>query len=165
MSYKVIKSTQKRNQNFKGEMEKNMNRKEYTNYGTFNVTTEGDCEGRSIKNLGTYTGYIDEIAFALADKCCYTLCFKLVEPESFDLTPKKDTVNISLDIDSGAWDLNIEDATEYLKNFFANRDVEVVDVRGYGSCTISTRKETIEEKKKKILQKLSDEEKQILGLV
>ena len=25
-----------------------MNKKEYTNYGTFKVTTEGDCEGRNV---------------------------------------------------------------------------------------------------------------------
>lgn len=142
-----------------------MNRKEYTNYGTFEVTTEGDCEGRSIRNLGTYTGYIDEIAFALADKCYYTLCFKLVEPTSLDLTPKKDTVKISLGIDSGTWDLNNADAKDYFEDFFANRDVEVVGTHGNGSCTISTHKETIEEKKEKILQKLSNEEKRILGLI
>ena len=40
-------------------------------YGLWNVTTEGDCEGRSVRNLGTYEGNIDEIAFALADKCFY----------------------------------------------------------------------------------------------
>lgn len=142
-----------------------MNKKEYTNYGTFEVTTEGDCEGRSTRNLGIHTGYIDEIAFALADKCYYTLCFKLVEPTSLDLTPKKDTVKISLDIDSGAWDLNVADAKDYFEHFFVNRDVEVVGTHGYGSCTISTHKETIEEKKEKILQKLTDEEKQILGLI
>ena len=43
-----------------------MNRKKYTNYGTFKVTTEGDCEGKSTRDLGVHTGYIDEIAFALA---------------------------------------------------------------------------------------------------
>ena len=47
------------------EIENMKNRKEYKNYGTFKVTTEG----RSIKDLGVHTGYIDEIAFALADKC------------------------------------------------------------------------------------------------
>ena len=139
--------------------------KKYTNYGTFKVTTEGDCEGKSVRDLGVHTGYIDEIAFALADKCFYTLCFALVEPTTLDLTPKKDTVKISLDIDSGAWDFNVADAMEYFKDFFANRDVEVIGAHGYGSCTISTHKETIEEKKEKILQKLSDEEKQILGLI
>lgn len=142
-----------------------MDKKEYTNYGTFKVTTEGDCEGRSVRDLGVYTGYIDEIAFALADKCYYKLCFTLVEPTKLDLTPKKDTVEISLNIDSGAWDFNGADAMEYFKDFFANRDVEVIDTHGYGSCTISTHKETIEEKKEKILQKLSEEEKKILGLL
>ena len=142
-----------------------MDKKEYTNYGTFKVTTEGDCEGKSIRDLGIYTGYIDEIAFALADKCYYTLCFTLVEPTKLDLTPKKDTVKISLNIDSGAWDFNVTDAMNYFKEFFANRDVEVIDTHGYVSCTISTHKETIEEKKEKILQKLSEEEKKILGLL
>ena len=139
--------------------------KKYTNYGTFKVTTEGDCEGKSVRDLGVHTGYIDEIAFALADKCFYTLYFALVEPTTLDLTPKKDTVKISLDIDSGAWDFNVADAMEYFKDFFANRDVEVIGAHGYGSCTISTHKETIEEKKEKILQKLSEEEKKILGLL
>ena len=142
-----------------------MDKKEYTNYGTFKVTTEGDCEGKSIRDLGVYTGYIDEIAFALADKCFYTLCFALVEPTTLDLTPKKDTVKISLNIDSGVWDFNGADAMDYFKDFFANRDVEVISTHGYGSCTISTHKETIEEKKEKILQKLSEEEKKILGLI
>lgn len=142
-----------------------MNKKEYTNYGTFKVTTEGDCEGKSIRDLGVYTGYIDEIAFALADKCYYTLRFTLIEPTTLDLTPKKDTVKISLDIDSGAWERNAVDAMDYFKDFFANRDVEVISANGYGSCTITTHKETIEKKKEKILQKLSEEEKKILGLL
>ena len=142
------------------------NRKEYKNYGTFKVTTEGDCEGKSIRDLGVHTGYIDEIAFALADQCEYTLQFALVEPPTaLDLTPKKDTVRIRLDIDSGAWDFNVADAMDYFKSFFSDRDIEVTGTHGYGSCTISTHKETIEEKKKKILQKLSDEEKRILGLI
>ncbi len=141
-------------------------RQEYTNYGTFKVTTEGDCEGRTIKDLGTYTGYIDEIAFALADKTCYNLCFHKVEPEKLDMTPKRDTVTISLDIDSGAWDLsNISnEAINYFKNFFKDRDVEVLSTHGYGSCTISTHRETIEEKREKVLSKLTHEERRLLGL-
>ena len=139
---------------------------EYTNYGTFIVTTEGDCEGRSTKDLGTYTGYIDEIAFALADKAYYSLCFHKVRPEKLDMTPKKDTVKISLDIDSGTWNLsNINnEAINYFKHFFKNRDVEVISTHGYGSCIISTHKETIEDKKKKVLSKLTHEERRLLGL-
>lgn len=77
----------------------------------------------------------------------------------------RDTVRIGLNIDSGTWDYNIVSAMNYFKNFFADRDVEVIGAHGYVSCTISTHKETIEEKKEKILQKLSTEEKQILGLI
>jgi len=142
-----------------------MKTKEYTIYGTFKVTTEGDCEGRSTRELGVYTGYVDEIAFALADRCCYSLRFTPVEPDELDMTPKKDTVKISFDINSGAWDLKPADAIRYFKEFFKDRDVEVTGAHGCGSCTISTHKETIEEKREKILQRLSDEEKRILGLM
>ena len=142
-----------------------MKRVKYANYGTYKVTTEGDCEGKTVRDLGIYTGYIDEIAFALADKCYYNLCFHKTEPEVLDMTPKKDTIEISLDIDSGTWDLKNEEALKYFKDFFADRDVQVVSTHGYGSCTITTHKETIEEKREKILNKLSDEEKKILGLI
>lgn len=139
--------------------------KKYTNYGTFRVTTEGDCEGRGTTDLGVHTGYIDEIALALADKCMHTLRFTMMNLKELDLTPKKDMVQIGFDIDSGTWDLNTEDAMTYFKNIFKDRDVEVIDACGYGKCIISTHKETLEEKKEKILQKLSNEEKQILGLI
>ena len=150
-----------------------MDYKKYTNYGTYKVTTEGDCEGRSIRDLGVHTGYIDEIAFALADKCYYSLRFKQVDPTELDLTPKKDTVEISLDIDSGTWNLDCKidnvrgesESLKYFRDFFKDRDIEVLSATGYGSCTISTNKETIEEKKSKALKKLTDEEKKLLGLM
>ena len=65
-------------------------------YGLWQVTTEGDCEGRSVCNLGVYEGNIDEIAFALADKCCYCLNFRAVSPKNYtlDMTPKRKTVDI-----------------------------------------------------------------------
>ena len=40
---------------------------EYLNpNGTWMVTTEGDCEGKTTKTLGVFIGRLDEIAFALA---------------------------------------------------------------------------------------------------
>ena len=139
-------------------------RQEYTNYGTFKVTTEGDCEGKSIRHLGTFTGYIDEIAFALADKCYYSLNFSLVSPEELDMTPKRDTVNVTLNIDSGTWDMKPEERVKYFKELLKDRDVEVLPGTSYASCVLTTHKETIEEKKKKILNKLSLEERKLLGL-
>lgn len=47
--------------------------------GWWNVSTEGDCEGRTTTQLGTYYGHVAEIAFALADRCYYVLEFKPVE--------------------------------------------------------------------------------------
>ena len=150
-----------------------MNKKEYKNYGTFIVTTEGDCEGRSTINLGVYTGYVDEIAFALTDKCYYTLHFKLVNPNELDLTPKGDTVKIRFDLDSPAWDMSTNtynsfgdsEALDYFKSFFSDRDVEVKSADGYGGCTITTGRETIKQKRERILCKLSEEEKRILGII
>lgn len=136
----------------------------YPVYGTFKVTTEGDCEGKSIKDLGTYQGYIDEIAFALADKCFYTLTFTLQNNKHLNLTPKKNTVNIRLDVDSGIWGYTKKNAKNYFKELFKDREVIVLDTHGNGSCTIRTDKETIRDKKLKILEKLTDEEKEILGL-
>ena len=57
--------------------EEEKSRHPYTNpYGLWEVTTEGDCEGRSRKGLGVFEGYLDDIAFYLANKAYYTLEFK-----------------------------------------------------------------------------------------
>lgn len=66
-------------------------------YGFWHVTTEGDCEGRSITDLGVFEGNIDTIALALADRCYYyTLYFTAVDPTAYDKAPKKDEINISI---------------------------------------------------------------------
>lgn len=77
-------------------------------YGFWEVTTEGDCEGRSVSRLGIYEGYIDEIALALADRCYYSLCFRPIDPRALDLTPKRKSVEISFDIGSNTWDMDNE---------------------------------------------------------
>ena len=48
--------------------------------GFWEVSTEGDCEGRSMKRLGIFNGHFCDIAFGLADKCCYSLHFKKIDP-------------------------------------------------------------------------------------
>ena len=48
-------------------------------YGVWKVTTEADCEGRTVAQLGTYEGFVDDIAFSLADKCYYVLDFELID--------------------------------------------------------------------------------------
>src|SRR5271155_5056847 len=79
----------------------------YTSYGTWHVTTEGDCEGKSVKDLGVHTGFIDEIAFALGSQAYYSLTFELAKelPDPVKVKPVG-TVNVVLNIDSGTWDMS-----------------------------------------------------------
>lgn len=53
--------------------------------GFWEVSTEGDCEGRSMRRLGIFKGHYCDIALALADQCCYSLHFRKIEPA--DMVP------------------------------------------------------------------------------
>jgi hypothetical protein len=44
--------------------------------GWWKVTTEGDCEGKTTKQLGTHYGHVAEIAFSIAEGRGYSLCFE-----------------------------------------------------------------------------------------
>lgn len=135
-------------------------------YGLWKVTTQGDCEGRSIRDLGTYEGNIDEIAFALADECFYSLNFKAVDPHDhkLDMTPKRKTVDIQLDVGSGTWDMMPKDRAIAVSGLMQNRPVTVSESNFYGCVKLSTNKKTKEEKKAEALAKLSPEERRLLGL-
>ncbi|QFP93275.1 UNVERIFIED_ORG: hypothetical protein Xoosp15_10 [Xanthomonas phage Xoo-sp15] len=49
--------------------------------GVWRVTTEGDCEGRSVRQLGTYEGHILDVVRQLAGQAYYQLTFERVKPE------------------------------------------------------------------------------------
>lgn len=139
----------------------------YTNtYGLWKVTTEGDCEGRSIRDLGTFKGYIDEIAFALADKCFYSLCFTYLSEKDYmtPLVPKSDTVNVSLNIDSGTWDLDNKERASWARKFLSDRDVEVLEGQYYASFVLKTKRKTVKDIRREALNKLTEEELDALGL-
>jgi len=70
--------------------------------GLWEVTTEGDVEGRTVKQLGTHSGSIIEIAAKLAKENCYSLQFKAVNEVKSEIPEQG--VHISLDIDSQTWD-------------------------------------------------------------
>ena len=151
----------------------NRDREKYMNpYGKWRVTTEGDCEGKTTKYLGTYEGYIDEIAFSLADKCFYALEFKKIENELPNRCPVE-KVHISLDIESGTWpnDMSTEERVGFFKRMLKDRDVEVTGGQFYASVCLHQNNEEIKKaiREKKIrevvLAKLTDEEKELLGLL
>lgn len=132
-------------------------------YGTWMVTTEGDCEGRSTRNLGVYVGYIDEIAFALAEKCYYSLKFEKVCTDVPTPTKVLEKVDITLDINSKTWKLSPHDRVEFFRNMLQNRDVYVSEGSAYASVILS--RANLEKTKREIaLAKLTAEEKALLGL-
>lgn len=133
-------------------------------YGTWSVTTEGDVEGRTTINLGTYKGYVDEIALHLADKCYYSLCFKKMS-EEVEYVPKATSVNVMFDIESGTWEgfTKGETGLGILSNCFEDRPVVISQSNYFASFTI-TSKNAKEIQREMILSKLTPEERKILGL-
>jgi hypothetical protein len=91
--------------------------------GWWKVTTEGDCEGRTTRDLGIFYGHIVDIAAGLANKCTeYSLQF---EPASVDIPEVKERyTDISLCIGSGTWDMKPEDRAKWMQEFFAKAETK-----------------------------------------
>lgn len=105
--------------------------------GTWCVTTEGDCEGRSTTNLGTWVGYVDEIALHLAKESFYTLQFTRISDRPAELTPAKDMVHVRFGHDSGFWNLRNEERIEAIAEAFADRPVDISKSNYASSFTIT----------------------------
>lgn len=141
-------------------------------FGTWKVTTEGDCEGRSTRHLGEHTGYLDDIAFALANQAYYGLRFDPVTPIMVDGSEKTGTkVNVNLDINTGTWDMSPAKRIAYFRKMLTGRAVHVEDSQYYASVTLvdGTSPEAQAEAKKRVLQKaaiakLTLEERAALGV-
>lgn len=95
-------------------------------FGIWHVTTEGDCEGRSTRDLGIHEGYIDEIALALADKCYYSLCFVAINIHSLDMTPTRKTVDVTFGVNSGTWAMTPKECVTAIK------EVKLLNLSGRG---------------------------------
>lgn len=142
----------------------------YTNlFGVWRVTTEGDCEGKSIEHLGTFEGWVDEIALWLADRCFYSLNFKKVDPKKGKIgPPSRKSVNVTFDIDSGTWDMN-SNRHEVMAEVFKSQDrpVRIKPGTAYASIIIETDHETHEEKlakaKEALKARMTPEEIALLG--
>ena len=87
--------------------------------GCWEVTTEGDVEGRTVKKLGLWSGHIVDIAFALAPQSSYKLTFQhaLDGNPVTSLNPKTKEVHIALSIESGTWNLKSIERTRWLQRF------------------------------------------------
>lgn len=105
------------------------------------VETEGDCEGRSIKDLGVWQGHVAEIAFHLAGKSHYELKFTDLkgtrtagEQVPTNNITKHNYVWISFNIDSKTWDMKPDARALFVANLLNAGDQ--LDVYGsYRGCT------------------------------
>jgi hypothetical protein len=133
--------------------------------GYWNVTTEADCEGSKVKNLGRFYGYVDEIALHLADKCYYSLCFCKANPDKeIKYEQKRKSVNVMFGINSNTWDMSNDKLIFEMKDLFKNRNVNILPSSYYASFTIES-KNFEEYEKEKALKKLTEREKELLGLI
>lgn len=143
-------------------------------YGTWTVTTEGDCEGRSTRNLGTHTGYLDDIAFALADQAYYGLEFEPVHPDKLlkkRVAVGSKSIQVKLGVSSGTWDLTGPERVSYFKRMLGARATIVLPGTYFASVKLATEispEAQAEAKKNLALQsarlKLTPAELKILGL-
>lgn len=137
-----------------------------SSYGLWHVTTEGDCEGRSTKDLGLHQGYLEAIAFALAPLAYYGLRFsRAVVSEHHER--KAEAVNVSLDIGTKTWDMTSEARVTYFQNLLHPSNVEVLPSSYYASVILRSARTEEEKQQDKInmaLSKLTWEERKVLGL-
>lgn len=67
-------------------------------YGLFEALTESDSEGRSLRRLGIFEGYIPDIVSHLVDKCGYHLYLKPLDITKVDKPMNVDgSVNVDID--------------------------------------------------------------------
>ena len=90
--------------------------------GRWKVTTEGDVEGSTTKQLGVYNGHIVDIALSLAHQSYYSLTFSL--PENLMKSIKQKEVSLVLNIDSGTWDMDRDSRVANIENFLRNAESE-----------------------------------------
>lgn len=99
--------------------------------GVWVVTTEGDLEGRTRKDLGIHAGYIDDIAKELACSCYYSLHFEYVgEYRELDNDKEIKEVNVMFSIESGLWDADPDELAEVISKLFNKYNRPVTVERG-----------------------------------
>jgi hypothetical protein len=102
------------------------------------VTTAGDVEYRTRKDLGIYEGDIIDIAFHLADKEVYELFFERIYPvEVKEFKPTGDKVNVRVD------SMNYQSTKKHLSE--NDKDVIVNTGNIYKTVELRTKDAVIED--------------------
>ena len=137
-------------------------------YGTWEIRTENDCEGRSTKILGIFEGWIDEVVLGLADKVFYNLFVRRVVPINEPMTPTRSEISVYLPKDL----TNGNDSSKLINRLLveSGRQGKAKAIDGFCSsvtfrCESLTEEEIAQSRARNSgLAKLTDEEKKALGL-
>lgn len=107
-------------------------------YGLWIVSTEGDVEGRTTRQLGSYEGYLDEIAQRLASEAYYSLTFRKAKELPYKDDPKEypKSVSVTLDIGSGSWDWDRKDRAATVADLLKDRPVMVTEGQYFASVIL-----------------------------
>jgi hypothetical protein len=124
----------------------------------YQVTTEGDCEGRSVSNLGIWEGDIVDIALGLANRCAYSLTFKEIQIKK----PLKPT---GTEVDITIWNSDLTNETMIITNL--RNDTRVKSLRSdlsmwRGKISLASEEDIEEMRMRALMQQLSPEDVALL---
>ncbi len=112
--------------------------------GWWEVTTEGDEEGRSTVKLGTFYGHIAEIALHLANRCFYSLnfnsCGKLSptgERPTYTATARGTSISFGYNHGCPFAGDKVKGQIELIRKWFDADGLKVSDSNYWGSINIS----------------------------
>lgn len=135
-----------------------MNERYRDSYGMWKVT-----DSATLKDFGVYVGHLDEIAFALADKCSSALSFEKVG--NLGVLPAKERVDIRLDVESETWgNMDERERVADIRNMLSGRPVIVRDGKYLFSVELRKARAILDEIRERALAKLSKEERIVLGI-
>lgn len=96
--------------------------------GMWKVITEGDCEGKSVKDLGIHKGHVSDIAHKLSGYSMYKLHFSPINIEKENIEECKiNSTHIQLDISSNTWTGSVtsEERQKMVQEFLEREKSEV----------------------------------------
>lgn len=133
-------------------------------YGLWEVTTEGDCEGRSMRRLGLWEGFVDDIALHLAPKAVYHLWFSVAKVNRVKDKPTARSVDVYFDVASNLPGMDKDCRVREVTKLMQGRNVHVEESNYYGCVKLVNTRSEEEILRASALSKLTAAERKVLGL-
>lgn len=134
-----------------------MKKSSLLNERLWEVSTEGDIEGRSIKNIGIFMGNLLEIAKRLRGMPVYQLYFKEIKPSEYPSLSESSTSRKEVNFSVAGF------SKEELLKELQDHNIEPSNFYKAVKLTFSE-EELIDLKRQRALAKLTEEELKLLNL-